>query len=357
MIVFFGEISKMSRTAISNKPKSYLEPELIVLETNLKNKKIRYKFNYSPFLTQDDYDKTDSFLENTYSIDEILPLSTIVAQLREKINLTYWCILRYCHIWFYENNIKDIVDIEFERYKNKFIDNFCCPIICYLDASTNLQDINVVKNRLNITIQNIIRDCHYKGFSTADQVLYEKKNITPLEPNTKISVTDIRERQVLTEYGKTVEQLVFNAIYLEFYSFLKDKEKQSDIEEVDQSPNTGKLKKNFTPLTEKEICTFFKTNLVDTDYIAEKELKRFIKQAFELGKAPTSYIKISSSQDKVITRRKVLEIFNKFFVKCNSPHGKQRDYCNLLTYFEGFQSKSLYKSWRKNHLSKQKIKK
>jgi len=101
----------------------------------------------------------------------------------------------------------------------------------------------------------------------------------------------------------------------------------------------------FDDLSPKEIYSHFKSGLVDKKYLTELELKKYLKAAFELKKAPEQFFKIENSPKKQL----IIRVFYNYYKNvAGKPHGKQREYAALLgDYFEGYNTELIKTNFSK----------
>jgi len=107
------------------------------------------------------------------------------------------------------------------------------------------------------------------------------------------------------------------------------------------------FKNKFDSVPENKVIEYFKAELVDTNYLSEKDLHDFIKLAFELEKKPENRFRLS-------TIEYVTDIYDVFYyyykeIACKPPK-RQNKYVDLLgVYFEGFNSNTIKTNWARGH--------
>jgi len=129
--------------------------------------------------------------------------------------------------------------------------------------------------------------------------------------------------------------------------FLANKEiENTKILQSQQTLESGSFsfKNNFDHVPSEKVLLYFKTNLVDKNYLTLADLQSYLILAFQNKTFP--------NEKFVIINFKVAEIraiFYKYFNDiAQDKHGKKMEYCKLLgEYFEGFNTKKISDNFNK----------
>ena len=100
-----------------------------------------FDFDYAPILEDLDYEELLNFYDN----------STLFVKLYKSVSFNYFTIYASCYKWYNENSKVPeafVLQNQIKKYELKSIDDFCCPIIKYLDLEL-LDNINFFKNIKN----------------------------------------------------------------------------------------------------------------------------------------------------------------------------------------------------------------
>lgn len=106
----------------------------------------------------------------------------------------------------------------------------------------------------------------------------------------------------------------------------------------------------FDSVPENKVIEYFKTELVNKNYLSEKELHDFIKLAFELKEKPK--IRLCLSNIKI--KGDIHNVFYRYYKDiAGCPPSRQNEYVGLLgNYFEGYNVSTLKTNWSKKHIRK-----
>jgi len=102
---------------------------------------------------------------------------------------------------------------------------------------------------------------------------------------------------------------------------------------------------DFDDTEPESVYEYFKTGLVDSKMLSEKELKSFLIAAFQEQESPTK--KFILKGDK--TKEKIRSIFYKYYFEiAGRPHGKKKKYVELLgEYFHGWKTSAIMSNFNR----------
>jgi hypothetical protein len=153
-----------------------------------------FDFDYIPILENEVYKELLVYYDN----------SIILVELYKTISFNYFSLYEACIKWYNENS-KSFdafnLDTQIRKYELKVLDNFCCPIIRYLDLDL-FDNTNVFRN-----IKSIMSYSETKNINSINILLYADNEI-------------IRINQPPTDHGKLLLNSIVNIVYNRFLKFL-----------------------------------------------------------------------------------------------------------------------------------------
>lgn len=140
-------------------------------------------------------------------------------------------------------------------------------------------------------------------------------------------------------------ELLFSIVQAEIQGNLKTFQPQP----VQKTPRENESKfsfvNNFDFVDSNEVYNYFSEKLVSKRMLNESELQEYLIQAFQECTPPKELFDIKLN----ITKQRIYNIFYTYYNdKAKKPHGRQREYVDLLgKYFKGFNSKTIASNWSK----------
>lgn len=253
-------------------------------------------------------------------------------------------------------NFKTLCQNEIEKIKNHLERN-------YTDSFQQLPKPNPeTKTRL----QNSTADWRYFQIYFDTENGKEKNNDSILTPENWEQHKDTFFKQRMEKYKssytlefkikKELEYLKELTINKTDYEFLKEEYKKylinqtAEAEKKTPDENKYDFVNNFDDVDEADVYNHFK-KLVEKKMLTDVQLNEYLKDAFQKTTPPKKLFSLKNIKAK----EKVYNIFYHYFKSiAQKPHGKQREYVDLLgKYFKGFNSGTIVSNWSKGYDSKQ----
>ena len=156
-----------------------------------------FDFFYEPILKEDDYVKLLDYYD----------YSAVFLEFYSLISFTNFTIYSQCIRWYIENSkIWEAFnfDEQLKKYELKISDDYCCPIIKYLDLE-HLDNINVYRN-----VKNIMIFSEVNNISSINTLMYGNSE------NDK----EIFNKQPTSHYKLLLNSLIFDTELFEFLTLL-----------------------------------------------------------------------------------------------------------------------------------------
>lgn len=113
------------------------------------------------------------------------------------------------------------------------------------------------------------------------------------------------------------------------------------------APGTVKFEfeNNFDKVEAKDVYNHFKTGMVESKMLTEKELQSFLIAAFQNQSPPNKLFNLKNSGKKEVSK-----VFYQYYTnKAGKPHGRQKEYAGLLgDYFEGYKANTVSSNFSKS---------
>jgi len=124
---------------------------------------------------------------------------------------------------------------------------------------------------------------------------------------------------------------------------LKEDESKSNPQKEGSGFN---FENNFDNVNQEKVYQYFSTELVNSNYLSEEELRDYLKTAFEKRETPKSKFSFRN----IPSKDKVMKVFYSFYKDiAGKPHGRQKDYAGLLgEYFQGFKTSTISTNFSKS---------
>ena len=178
-------------------------------------------------------------------------------------------------------------------------------------------------------------------FDPVKDLLYEAlESEIPNCPRSQKSLEFTR----LCRYYQRTRNKIFKSLINEI-QWMSGKESKAEIR-VDKV----NFQNNFDNNLPTDIYNHFKSGLVDKGYLTEKELKDYLRFAFELKEKPKVLFKLKHTP----TKQKIYTIFYEYYkVISQKKHNRQKEYVALLgDYFEGYENTVIGSNWAKGYKAK-----
>lgn len=154
-----------------------------------------FDFAYETILKDEEYKKLLTYYDN----------SILFVELYRRISFIYFDHYTACTKWYIENS-KSLaafnLEAQIKKYELKIQDDFCCPIVRYLDMEM-LDNVNIYRN-----IKTIMAESESKNIDSINILIYGDNEL-------------IRINQPPTFNGKILLNSIVNITYHRFLQFLK----------------------------------------------------------------------------------------------------------------------------------------
>ncbi|WNH10497.1 hypothetical protein [Thalassobellus suaedae] len=194
----------------------------------------------------------------------------------------------------------------------------------YKDLKTLTDDFNETTLRfINDDVNNLIKNLEYKY-----KPLDWKKPFTVVAPKVYMNQMELIKRQL-----SNLQELS------QFIS-----EEQTKIESSNNTINREfKFSNNFDQIEATKVYECF-YKLVERGYLLKEDLESYLILAFQDKTQPKEKFTFSNKHIGNITA-----IFYKYYTEVDSPHGKQKQYAELLgEYFKGFTTQRVINNFAKS---------
>jgi len=180
----------------------------------------------------------------------------------------------------------------------------------------------------------------------------ESENKTPYHQTLLIS--DKNEIQIEIYFKQiliAIDEFIENESQASKNGVLKTQSKDNKAEYTDlvdmEAISEFHFINNFDQVNEKKVYEYFYKNLVETKYISDKELEKYIILAFQKNEKPNSRFALLNKP----TNKKIQKIFYEYFKDiAGKPYGEKNKYVTLLgDYFMGFSTDSLVTNFSKTY--------
>lgn len=181
-------------------------------KNSLENGVKLFEFDYKPILEEKEYDN----LKLRYDSPEIL------EELYKSMSFAYFTLYTECMRWYVENTkVSGAFNLEeqLKKYQTNIVDDFCCPIVKYLDANL-MSNLNFYSN-----LKRIFLFSEDRKINSIDILLYGSE--TPIIP------------QPPTSLGKNLINSVINIVYRRFGDFLEIESRHGKSRQETISENLG----------------------------------------------------------------------------------------------------------------------